>query len=133
MKNIVETAVENPEFSTLVTAVKAADLVATLSGPGPFTVFAPTNDAFAKIPAETLQAVLADKAKLTSILTYHVVSGKVMAKDVAGMTEAKTVQGSTVKIDASNGVMINDAKVIKADIECTNGVIHVIDSVLMPK
>jgi uncharacterized surface protein with fasciclin (FAS1) repeats len=133
MKNIVETAVENPEFSTLVTAVKAADLVATLSGPGPFTVFAPTNDAFAKIPAETLQAVLADKAKLTSILTYHVVSGKVMAKDVAGMTEAKTVQGSTVKIDASNGVMINDAKVVKADIECTNGVIHVIDSVLMPK
>jgi uncharacterized surface protein with fasciclin (FAS1) repeats len=133
MKNIVETAVENPEFSTLVTAVKAADLVATLSGPGPFTVFAPTNDAFAKIPAETLQAVLADKAKLTSILTYHVVSGKVMAKDVAGMTEAKTVQGSTVKIDASNGVMINNAKVIKTDIECTNGVIHVIDSVLMPK
>ena len=133
MKNIIETAVENPQFSTLVTAVKAADLVATLSGPGPFTVFAPTNDAFAKIPAETLQAVLADKAKLTSILTYHVVSGKVMAKDVAGMTEAKTVQGSTVKIDASNGVMINDAKVIKADIECTNGVIHVIDSVLMPK
>ena len=133
MKNIVETAVENPQFSTLVTAVKAADLVATLSGPGPFTVFAPTNDAFAKIPAETLQAVLADKAKLTSILTYHVVSGKVMAKDVTGMTEAKTVQGSTVKIDASNGVMINNAKVVKADIECTNGVIHVIDSVLMPK
>ena len=133
MKNIIETAVENPQFSTLVTAVKAADLVATLSGPGPFTVFAPTNDAFAKIPAETLQAVLADKAKLTSILTYHVVSGKVMAKDVAGMTEAKTVQGSTIKIDASNGVMINNAKVTTADIECSNGVIHVIDTVLMPQ
>jgi uncharacterized surface protein with fasciclin (FAS1) repeats len=133
MKNIIETAVENPEFSTLVTAVKAADLVATLSGPGPFTVFAPTNEAFAKIPAETLQAVLADKAKLTSILTYHVVAGKVMAKDVAGMTEAKTVEGSAVKIDASNGTMINNAKVTTADIECSNGVIHVIDTVLMPQ
>jgi uncharacterized surface protein with fasciclin (FAS1) repeats len=133
MKSIIETALENPQFSTLVTAVKAADLVETLSGPGPFTVFAPTNDAFAKIPAETLQAVLADKAKLTSILTYHVVSGKVMAEDVVSLTEAKTVQGGTLKIDASNGVMINDAKVTTADIECSNGVIHVIDTVLMPQ
>ena len=132
MKNIVETAVGNPMFSTLVTAVKAAGLVDTLSGTGPFTVFAPTNDAFAKIPADTLEAVLADKAKLTSILTYHVVSGKVMSKDVATMTEAPTVQGGKVKIDASNGVMINDAKVVTADIECSNGVIHVIDTVLMP-
>ena len=110
MKNIVETAMGNPMFSTLVTAVKAAGLVETLSGTGPFTVFAPTNDAFAKIPADTLKGVLADKAKLTSILTYHVVSGKVMSKDVAGMTEATTVQGEKVKIDASNGVMINNAK-----------------------
>lgn len=133
MKSIIETALENPQFATLVTAVKAADLVETLSGPGPFTVFAPTNDAFAKIPAETLQAVLADKAKLTSILTYHVVSGKVMAADVVSLTEAKTVQGGTLKIDASNGVMINDAKVTTADIECSNGVIHVIDTVLMPQ
>jgi len=133
MKSIIETALENPQFSTLVTAVKAADLVETLSGPGPFTVFAPTNDAFAKIPAETLHAVLADKAKLTSILTYHVVSGKVMAEDVVSLTEAKTVQGGTLKIDASNGVMINDAKVTTADIECSNGVIHVIDTVLMPQ
>ena len=132
MKNIVETAMGNPMFSTLVTAVKAADLVDTLSGAGPFTVFAPTNDAFAKIPATTLTAVLADKAKLTSILTYHVVSGKVMSKDVATMTEATTVQGEKVKIDASNGVMINNAKVVTADIECSNGVIHVIDTVLMP-
>ena len=91
------------------------------------------KDYVAKIPAETLQAVLADKAKLTSILTYHVVSGKVMAADVVSLTEAKTVQGGTLKIDASNGVMINDAKVTTADIECSNGVIHVIDTVLMPQ
>jgi uncharacterized surface protein with fasciclin (FAS1) repeats len=133
MKNIIETAVENPQFSTLVTAIKAADLVETLSGSGPFTVFAPTNEAFEKIPAETLEAVLADKAKLTSILTYHVVSGKVMAADVVSMTEAKTVQGSMVKIDAANGVMINDSMVTSTDIECSNGVIHVIDTVLMPQ
>lgn len=132
MKNIIETAVGNPDFSTLVTAIKKAELVNTLSGTGPFTVFAPTNAAFAKIPDATLQAVLADKTKLTSILTYHVVSGKVMAKDVATMTEAKTVQGSKITIDAKHGVMINTAKVITADIECSNGVIHVIDTVLMP-
>jgi uncharacterized surface protein with fasciclin (FAS1) repeats len=132
MNTIIETAVGNPDFSTLVTAIKAADLVDTLSGAGPFTVFAPTNEAFAKIPEATLNEVLADKAKLTSILTYHVVSGKVMAKDVAGMTEATTVEGSKVKIDATNGVMINDATVTQADIECSNGVIHVIDTVLMP-
>jgi uncharacterized surface protein with fasciclin (FAS1) repeats len=133
MKNIIETAVANPDFSTLVTAIKAAELVDTLSGPGPFTVFAPTNEAFAKIPAETLKAVLADKAKLTSILTYHVVSGKVMAADVAKMDDAKTVQGSKVEIDAKDGVMVNNAKVTSADIECSNGVIHVIDTVLMPE
>jgi uncharacterized surface protein with fasciclin (FAS1) repeats len=132
MMNIIETAVANPDFSTLVTAVKAAGLVETLSGTGPFTVFAPTNEAFKKIPEATLKAALADKAKLTSILTYHVVPGKVMAKDVAGMTEAATVQGKKVKISATDGVMINDSKVTKADIECSNGVIHVIDTVLMP-
>ncbi len=132
MKNIIETAVGNPDFSTLVTAIKAAGLVDTLSGTGPFTVFAPTNEAFAKIPKETLDAVLADKTKLTSILTYHVVAGKVMSKDVATMTEATTVQGSKVKISAKDGVMINNAKVTKTDIECSNGVIHVIDTVLMP-
>jgi uncharacterized surface protein with fasciclin (FAS1) repeats len=132
MKNIVETAVEAGSFKTLVTAVQAAGLVETLSGVGPFTVFAPTDDAFAKIPAETLQAVLKDKEKLTAILTYHVVSGKVMASDVMGLNSAKTVQGGEVKIDTTNGVIINNANVVKADIECTNGVIHVIDTVLMP-
>ena len=112
--------------------MQAAGLVETLSGVGPFTVFAPTDDAFAKIPKETLDAVLADKAKLTAILTYHVVSGKVMSQDVVTMTSAPTVQGGSVRIDASNGVKINDASVVKADIECSNGVIHVIDTVLMP-
>ena len=132
MQNIVETAVAAGSFKTLVTAVQAAGLVETLSGVGPFTVFAPTDDAFAKIPKETLDAVLADKAKLTAILTYHVVSGKVMSQDVVTMTSAPTVQGWSVRIDASNGVKINDASVVKADIECSNGVIHVIDTVLMP-
>jgi len=133
MQNIVETAVAAGSFKTLVTAVQAAGLVDTLSGAGPFTVFAPTDEAFAKIPKETLDAVLADKAMLTAILTYHVVAGKVMASDVMGLTSAKTVQGGEVKIDTANGVMINDARVVKADIECSNGVIHVIDSVLMPR
>jgi uncharacterized surface protein with fasciclin (FAS1) repeats len=132
MKDIIQTASGNPDFSTLVSAIKAADLVDTLSGTGPFTVFAPTNEAFAKIPAATLTALLADKVKLTSVLTYHVVSGKVMAADVSKMKEATTVEGSTVKIDATNGVMINDATVVIADIECSNGVIHAIDTVLMP-
>lgn len=132
MKNIIETAVGNPNFSTLVTAIKAAGLVETLSSAGPFTVFAPTNEAFAKIPEATLTEVLADKLKLTSILTYHVVPGKVMAKDIGNTPEAVTVQGSVVNIDTKNGVMVNNAKVVKADIECSNGVIHVIDSVLMP-
>lgn len=116
MKNIVETAVEAGSFKTLVTAVQAAGLVETLSGVGPFTVFAPTDDAFAKIPKETLDAVLADKDKLTAILTYHVVSGKVMASDVVGLNSAKTVQGGEVKIDTENGVIINNAKVVKADV-----------------
>lgn len=133
MQNIVETAIAAGSFKTLVTAVQVAGLVDTLSGAGPFTVFAPTDEAFAKIPKETLDAVLADKAKLTAILTYHVVAGKVMASDVMGLTSAKTVQGGEVKIDTSDGVMVNDAKVVQADIECSNGVIHVIDSVLMPK
>jgi uncharacterized surface protein with fasciclin (FAS1) repeats len=132
MKNIIETAAGNPDFSTLVTAIKAAGLVETLSGTGPFTVFAPTNEAFAKIPKATLDAVLADKAKLTSILTYHVVAGKVMSKDVAAMKEAKTLEGSEVKIDSKDGVMVDDAKVTSADLECSNGVIHTIDTVLMP-
>jgi uncharacterized surface protein with fasciclin (FAS1) repeats len=108
--------------------------VETLSGPGPFTVFAPTNDAFAKLPKETLDAVLADKNLLTSILTYHVVSGKVMAKDVVNLTTAKTVNGKELKVEVTgNTVMINNAKVLITDIVADNGVIHVIDTVLIPQ
>ncbi len=132
MADIVDTAVGAGSFGTLVTAVKAAGLVETLKSAGPFTVFAPTDEAFAKIPAATLNAVLADKEKLTAILTYHVVAGKVMAADVVNLTSATTVQGGTLKIDATNGVKVNGANVVTADIECDNGVIHVIDTVLMP-
>lgn len=132
-KAIVDIAAGNPDFSTLVTAVTEAGLVETLSGEGPFTVFAPTNAAFEKLPAGTLESVLADKEKLTAILTYHVVPGKVMAEDVMGLTSAKTVQGGSLTIDTSNGVMVNNAKVIQTDIEADNGVIHVIDTVLLPE
>jgi len=134
MADIVDTAVAAGSFNTLVKAVQAAGLVDTLKGPGPFTVFAPTDEAFAKLPAGTLDAVLADKAKLTAILTYHVVAGKVMAADVVGMNgkSVKTVQGGELTIDTSNGVKVGSASVIKTDIETDNGVIHVIDSVLLP-
>jgi uncharacterized surface protein with fasciclin (FAS1) repeats len=133
MKTIVQTAIDNGSFETLVKAVQAADLVDTLNGAGPFTVFAPNDAAFAKIPKDTLTSALADKKKLASMLAYHVLSGKVMAADAMKVNEAKTLQGQMLKIthDAS-GVMINDAKVVTADIECSNGVIHVIDTVLMP-
>ena len=133
MADIVETAIAAGSFGTLVTAVQAAGLVETLKGAGPFTVFAPTDEAFAKIPADTLQAVLADKAQLTAILTYHVVSGKVLAADVMNLTSALTVQGGELTIYTTNGVKVNNANVIKTDIVCDNGVIHVIDTVLMPK
>ena len=135
-QDIVDTAVAAGSFKTLVAAVKAADLVETLKGKGPFTVFAPTDEAFAKLPKETLESLLKpeNKKKLAAILTYHVVSGKVMAKDVVKLTEAKTVQGSSVKIAVKDGkVMVDGATVAKADIECTNGVIHVIDTVVIPK
>ncbi len=131
--NIVETAVGNGMFMTLVAAVKAAGLVDALSGPGPLTVFAPTDDAFAKLGKATIDSVLADKALLTKILTYHVVSGKVMAADVVKLTAAKTLQGGEVKVSVVGGaVKINDATVVVADVLATNGVIHVIDTVLMP-
>lgn len=133
MRNIVETAVEAGQFKTLVKAVKAADLVGTLSGPGPFTVFAPNDAAFSKLPKGTLDGLLKDKKKLTSVLTYHVVAGKVMAADVVKLKSAKTVQGQKVAIDTKDGVKVDGAKVIKTDIQCTNGVIHVIDSVILPK
>jgi uncharacterized surface protein with fasciclin (FAS1) repeats len=135
-KDIVDTAVAAGNFKTLVTALKAAGLVDTLKGPGPFTVFAPTDEAFAKLPPGTVQDLLKpeNKEKLVAILTYHVVSGDVMAKDVMKMTEAKTLNGKDVKISVQGGkVMINDATVVKADIACSNGVIHVIDSVLIPQ
>ena len=130
--DIVDTAVAAGSFKTLVAAVQAAGLVETLKGPGPFTVFAPTDEAFAKLPPGTVEALLADKAKLTAILTYHVVAGNVSSTAVAGMTEATTVNGATIKIDASSGVKINDATVITADVAASNGVIHVIDTVLLP-
>ena len=133
-KDIVDTAVSAGNFNTLVTALKEAGLVETLKGEGPFTVFAPSDDAFAKIPADQLSALLADKEKLTAVLTYHVVPGKVMASDVMTMDSAETVQGQAVTIKAENGmVMINQATVTTADIETSNGVIHVIDTVIMPK
>ncbi len=130
--DIVDTAVAAGNFTTLAKALEAADLIATLKGPGPFTVFAPTDEAFAKLPAGTVEALLADKEKLVAVLTYHVVAGSVDAAAVSGMTEAATVQGGMVKIDASSGVKINDATVIKADIKASNGIIHVIDTVLLP-
>ena len=133
-KDIVDTAVAAGNFKTLATALKAAGLVETLKGAGPFTVFAPTDEAFAKLPAGTLDALLKDKAKLTAILTYHVVPGKVMAADVVKLKEAKTVQGQSIKIDTSmGGVKVDGANVIKTDIVTSNGVIHVIDSVILPK
>ena len=134
--DIVQTALSNGSFNTLVTAVKAAGLVDTLKGPGPFTVFAPTDDAFAKLPSGTLENLLKpeNKKQLVAILTYHVVPGKVMSKDIAGKrTEAKSVEGDSVSIDATNGVKVDNAKVVKADVEASNGVIHVIDTVIMPK
>jgi len=134
-KDIVDTAVAAGQFKTLAAALTAAGLVDTLKGPGPFTVFAPTDAAFAKLPAGTVDTLLKpeSKAKLTAILTYHVVAGKVMDADVVKLNEAKTVNGAivAVKVDGGN-VMINNAKVTTADIEASNGVIHVIDTVLLP-
>jgi uncharacterized surface protein with fasciclin (FAS1) repeats len=131
-KDIVDTAVAAGNFKTLVAAIQAAGLVDTLKGPGPFTVFAPTDEAFAKIPKAQLDALLADKAKLTAVLTYHVVPGKVMAKDVkAG--KVKSVQGGELTFATTGGVMVDNAKVTAVDIVADNGVIHVIDSVVLPK
>lgn len=132
-KDIVDTAVGAGQFKTLVAAVKAAELVDTLKGAGPFTVFAPTDEAFAKVPKETLDALLKDKKALTGVLTYHVVPGKVMAADVVKLDSAKTVQGKPLTIVTKGGkVTINGVNVVKTDIVCKNGVIHVIDAVLLP-
>jgi len=135
MHDIIDTAVAAGSFKTLAAAVTAADLVGTLKGPGPFTVFAPTDEAFAKLPAGTVDALLKDIPKLQAILTYHVVAGKVMASTVVTLDgkSAKTVNGAEVAITTTGGVKLNgSANVVKTDIECTNGVIHVIDSVILP-
>ena len=131
--DIVDTAISAGSFNTLVTAVKAAGLVGTLKGEGPYTVFAPTDAAFAKIPADVLNSLLADKDALRKVLLYHVVSGSVTAAQVVKMSSAPTAQGSKVMISSANGVKINNANVVKADIMTSNGVIHVIDTVLLPK
>ena len=131
-KDIVDTAVAAGNFKTLVVALKTADLVNTLKGKGPYTVFAPTDEAFAKIPKADLDALLANKEKLSAVLTYHVVPSKVMAKDVK-TGDVATVNGKTIKISTANGVVVNTSKVTATDIDASNGVIHVIDSVLMPK
>lgn len=141
MQDIVDTAAEAGTFSTLVAAVKAAGLVQTLKLPGPFTVFAPTDEAFAALPKGTIEGLLKDLPRLASVLTYHLVPGKVAAADVmkmagSGPTEAKTVQGQPVTLKTqgilSKSVHVNDAKVVRADVQATNGIIHVIDRVLMP-
>ena len=133
-KDIVDTAVAAGSFNTLVTAVKEAGLVETLKGNGPFTVFAPTDEAFAKIPKEKLAALLKDKEALKKVLLYHVVAGNVMAKDVVKVKSARTVQGASAKVTVrGDKVMIDNANVVKTDIACSNGVIHVIDAVIMPK
>ena len=134
--DIVDTAIEAGAFQTLVAAVKAAGLVETLKGDGPFTVFAPTDEAFAKLPAGTVENLLKqeNKDQLVAVLTYHVVPGKVMSSDIAGKKlSAETVQGSNVAIDATSGVKVDGASVVTADVETSNGVIHVIDSVILPK
>lgn len=131
--DVVDTAVAAGSFSTLVTAIEAAGLVETLKGDGPFTVFAPTDEAFKKIPEAQLAALLEDKEALTKVLTYHVVLGKFMAADVVKMDSAKTVEGQSVKIVSGDSVKVDDANVVKTDIAASNGVIHVIDTVIMPK
>ena len=134
--DIVDTAVSAGKFETLVTAVKAAGLVEVLKGEGPYTVFAPTDEAFAKLPAGTVENLLKpeNKDQLVAVLTYHVVPGKIMASDISGkMVDVKTVQGSELKVNATEGVMVDNAQVISADIETSNGVIHVIDTVVLPQ
>ena len=132
MKNLVETAIIAGNFKTLIKAVQEAGLTDILRKEGPYTIFAPTDEAFSKLPAGTIEKLLQDKEKLTNILTYHVVPNKVMAKDVSSLQKADTINGKQIKIDTANGVKIDKARIIKTDIECTNGVIHIIDKVLLP-
>ena len=130
--DIVDTAVQAGSFNTLAAALQEAGLVEALKSEGPFTVFAPTDEAFAKLPDGTVESLLNDREALTEVLTYHVVSGKVMSSDLPGVESAGTLQGGMVYFDTSDGVMVNDASVIQADIMASNGVIHVIDTVLIP-
>jgi uncharacterized surface protein with fasciclin (FAS1) repeats len=132
MKNLVETAIEAGNFKTLVKAVQEAGLADTLSNEGPYTVFAPTDEAFENLPFGTIEKLLLDKEKLTEILTCHVIQNKVMYDEVANITIAKTANGKEFFIDSSDGVKIDNARIVKPDIECSNGVIHVIDEVLQP-
>ena len=132
-KDIVDTAVAAGTFKSLAAALQAAGLVQTLKGPGPFTVFAPTDEAFAKIPKADLDALLKDKAKLTAVLTYHVFAGNASSADLRGLKDLSTVQGGRIKIDATKGLKVDGATVIKSDVPASNGVIHVIDTVLIPK
>lgn len=132
MADIIDTAINAGSFKTLIAAVKAAGLVDTLKGPGPFTVFAPTDDAFARLPEGTVEALLDDISQLTKILTYHVLVGKVMSADMVNLNSVPTLEGSALTIDASSGVKVNKATVVTPDVEADNGVIHVIDSVLIP-
>jgi uncharacterized surface protein with fasciclin (FAS1) repeats len=132
MADIVDTAVNAGSFNTLVAAVKTAGLVDTLKGPGPFTVFAPTDDAFAKLPEGTVESLLNDIPQLTKILTYHVVADKVMSVDAVNLNSVPTIEGSSLSIDASSGVKVNGATIVTPDVEADNGIIHVIDSVLIP-
>jgi uncharacterized surface protein with fasciclin (FAS1) repeats len=132
MADIVDIAVSTSSFNTLIAAVKAADLVEILKSPGPFTVFAPTDEAFAQLPVGTVDSLLQDIPQLTKILTYHVVPSKVLSCDVVKLDRAITVEGSRVKFDASNGVKVNNATVVIPDVEADNGVIHIIDTVLLP-
>ena len=132
MADLVDTAVQNGSFTTLAAALQAAGLADTLKGPGPFTVFAPTDAAFAKLLPGTVEGLLADPAQLRAVLTYHVVPGRVLAKDVMGLTATTTVQGQRLAIDASDGVKVGGAAVVTPDVMADNGVIHVIDGVLLP-
>ena len=133
MKDLVQTVIEAGNFKTLITAVQEAGLVETLQQEGPFTIFAPTDEAFEKLPDGTIKALLNDKEKLTEILTYHVLANKIMSKDVVNIKNATTANGKKISINSKECVKIDNANVIKTDIECTNGVIHVIDTVLIPK
>lgn len=132
MKNLVETAIIAGNFKTLIKVVQEAGLTDVLKTDGPYTIFAPTDEAFSKLPEGTIKSLFKNKEKLTNILTYHVIPSKVMAKDVIGLQKADTVNGKKIKIDTAHGVKIDNARIIKTDIECTNGVIHVINEVLLP-